>query len=423
MRDDSRFESVRAFTGFTETCRNLGSGASTALSRGLGLPEGAPFELPLLLQDRNFGTDALGRLTGELVHKTDPGTMEAFGPFTTVNGKIWPLHEVQPSTYRLRVINGSNARTFRLVLTRSGHPDLPRITQIGTDHGLLRTPVSVPAQGLVLAPAERADLLVDFSDLQPGTELTWLNTATAPFDGAPFPATRAADAASLDGLLPYPDVTRFRVVPGTQSRRPAPPELATDFGAPSSEQMAGAVHRAVALVEQELEGQANMLTMRELVRAGDGDSPERLITILTPDSDGTERVIARYRTVACHFEDTVTFFPTLGQYELSQFINLTNDTHPMHIHLNPFQVLARHPVTVTIPQGGITDTGTAATVRYGRRLDDPLTHALDPNELGLKDTIRVNPNEIVELSPRPFAVAPPRTWKSQPTSQQVTRSS
>jgi len=250
--------------------------------RDLGLPEGAPFELPLLLQDRNFGTDALGRLTGELVHKTDPGTMEAFGPFTTVNGKIWPLHEVQPSTYRLRVINGSNARTFRLVLTRGGHPDLARITQIGTDHGLLRTPVSVPAQGLVLAPAERADLLVDFSDLQPGTELTWLNTATAPFDGAPFPAKRATDAASLDGLLPYPDVLRFRVVPGARSRRPAPPELATDFVAPSSEQMAGAVHRAVALVEQELEGEANMLTMRELVRAGDGDSPEQLITILTP---------------------------------------------------------------------------------------------------------------------------------------------
>jgi len=368
--------------------------------RDLGLPEGAPFELPLLLQDRNFGTDAQGRLTGELVHKTDPGTMEAFAPFTTVNGKIWPLHEVQPSTYRLRVINGSNARTFRLVLTRGGHPDLARITQIGTDHGLLRTPVSVPAQGLVLAPAERADLLVDFSDLQPGTELTLLNTATAPFDGAPFPATRAADAASLDGLLPYPDVMRFRVVPGTRSRRPAPPELATDFAAPSSEQMAGAVHRAVALVEQELEGEANMLTMRELVHAGDGDSPERLITILTPDSDGTGRVIARYRTVACHFEDTVTFFPTLGQYELWQFINLTGDTHPMHIHLNPFQVLARHPVTVTIPQGGITDTGTAATVRYGRRPDDPLTHALDPNELGLKDTIRVNPNEIVELAVR-----------------------
>jgi FtsP/CotA-like multicopper oxidase with cupredoxin domain len=50
--------------------------------RELGLPEGPPFEVPLLLQDRNFGADSRGRLTGELVHKTDPGTMEAFAPFT-----------------------------------------------------------------------------------------------------------------------------------------------------------------------------------------------------------------------------------------------------------------------------------------------------------------------------------------------------
>src|SRR5258705_11205636 len=116
--------------------------------------------------------------------------MEAFGPFTTVNGKVWPVLDVQPAGYRLRVINGSNARTFRLVLMRDGRPDLDRITQIGTDGGLLRAPVEVPAGGLVLSSAERADLIVDFSDLEPGTELTLLNTATAPFDGTPFPPDR-----------------------------------------------------------------------------------------------------------------------------------------------------------------------------------------------------------------------------------------
>ena len=355
--------------------------------RDLGLPEGAPFELPLLLQDRNFGRDEHGRLTGELVHKTDPGTMEAFAPFTTVNGKVWPLQEVRPAAHRLRVINGSNARTFRLVLMHAGQPDLVRISQIGTDHGLLRAPVSVPSQGLVLAPAERADLLVDFSDLEPGTELTFLNTATAPFDGSPFSPERAAEATSLDGLLPHPDVMRLRVVSGPRSRRPPlRRQTASDFSRPSVEQLAGAVRRAVALVEQELDGEINMLTMRELIPAGDEDPTEQLVTIVAPDANGTDRTIARYRTVACHFEDTVTIFPILGQYEVWQFINLTGDTHPMHIHLNPFQVLARHPVTVTVPDGGITDTGTGATVRYGRGTDDPLTHALDDNELGLKDT-------------------------------------
>jgi FtsP/CotA-like multicopper oxidase with cupredoxin domain len=55
--------------------------------RELDLPEGPPFEVPLLLQDRNFGQGGDGQLTGELVHKTDPGTMEAFAPFTVVNGR------------------------------------------------------------------------------------------------------------------------------------------------------------------------------------------------------------------------------------------------------------------------------------------------------------------------------------------------
>jgi len=367
--------------------------------RDLDLPEGPPFEVPLLLQDRNFGEDADGQLTGDLVHKTDPGTMEAFAPFTTVNGKVWPSLDVQPASYRLRVINGSNARTFRLVLLRDGHPDLNRITQIGTDGGLLRAPAEVPAEGLVLAPAERADLLVDFSDLQPGSELTFLNTASAPFAGTPFPADRAGEAADLDGLLPYPDVMRFRVVPGPSMRRQAPPQLASDFTPPSAADLADAVHRAVAPVEQELDEAPNMLTMRELAAVAGDDSTELLITVVD-EADGGDRTIARFRTLACHFEDTVTFFPILDQYEVWQFINLTGDTHPMHIHLCPFQVLARHPITVAVPEGGITDSATAASVRLGRSPDDELEHVLDANELGLKDTVRVNPKEIVEVAVR-----------------------
>ena len=190
--------------------------------RDLGLPEGPPFEVPLLIQDRNFDLDDQGRLTGRLVHKTDPEVMEAFAPFTVVNGKAWPVLDVQPATYRFRMLNGSNARTYRLVLVREGAPELGRITQIGTDHGLLRAPVAVPRDGLVLASAERADVLVDFSDLAPGTELTVLNTAAAPFDGSRFPATDAENAADLDGLLPYPQVLCFRVAGDAPSRRSIP---------------------------------------------------------------------------------------------------------------------------------------------------------------------------------------------------------
>src|SRR5690349_22828973 len=179
--------------------------------------------------------------------------MDPFAPFTTVNGKVWPVLDVRPATYRFRLLNGSNARTYRLVLFGDEAPELERITQIGTDHGLLRAPVTVPPDGLVLASAERADLLVDFSDLEPGTALTLYNTAAAPFDGTPYPAADASNAADLDGLLPYPQVMRFHVTRAPVARRKLPQELATDYQTPSSETVAGAPRRAIALVERELE--------------------------------------------------------------------------------------------------------------------------------------------------------------------------
>src|SRR6266700_1508149 len=261
--------------------------------RELGLPEGPPFEMPLLIQDRNFGLDEAGRLTGQLVHKTDPEVMEAFSPFTVVNGKVWPLLEVQPVTYRFRVLNGSNARTYRLVLLRDGEPELHRITQIGTDHGLLRTPGRVPPDGLMLASAERADLLVDFSGLEPGSELTLVNTAAAPFDGAPFRAANARNAADPGRMLPYPHVMRFRVVPGPVTRQMIPAELATDYRPPAPDALAGAPRRTIALVERELEGEPSMLTMRELAIAGD-DHAGPAVTV----TDGEQTT--RYRIAAAH---------------------------------------------------------------------------------------------------------------------------
>jgi FtsP/CotA-like multicopper oxidase with cupredoxin domain len=363
-----------------------------ARERELGLPEGPPFELPLMIQDRNFDLDR-GRLTGRLVHKTDPEVMEAFAPFTTVNGKVWPVLEVQPATYRFRVLNGSNARTYRLVLFGDGTPELGRVTQIGTDHGLLRSPVSVPPEGLVLAAAERADLLLDFSDVTPGSELTLLNTAAAPFDGSAFPAAAAAHAADLDGLLPYPHVMRFRVVQGPGESRAIPPELATDYETPSSEALAGAPRRAIALVERELDGQPSMLTMRELaIVPADHTGPVVAVT------DGEQTT--RYGVVASHFEDATTFFPMLDQYEVWQLINLTEDTHPIHLHLDPFQILSRRAIRREIPEDGIDDFDLAASVTIGRDPVDQLDHTIDDNERGLKDTIRVNPSELVEIAVR-----------------------
>jgi o-aminophenol oxidase len=361
----------------------------------LELPEGPPYELPLVLADRNFDTDPRGQLTGELLHKTDPDVMECFGPFTAVNGTVWPYVEVEPTTYRFRVLNGSNARTYRLVLTRDGRPDHGRITQIGTEGGLLPAPVSLPSDGLVLASAERADLLVDFSDLPTGTELTLWNTAAAPFDGSHVDPA-AAGNASLEGLLPYPEVLQIRVGEGRSWRRPAPSVLATDFRRTSRDEVAGAVARAIALVEHEAdaEGMPPMLTLRELV--ADATTAEPVITIVEPGADGQES-ITRWRTVATRFEDRATFFPMLHRAEIWRFVNLTQDTHPMHVHLDHFQVLDRHPATIEQPEGGTTAAGTSAVVHIGQAPEDGISHALDDNERGLKDTIRVNPNEVVDI--------------------------
>jgi spore coat protein A len=361
--------------------------------RQLDLPEGPPFEVPLLIQDRNFDVDEDGRLGGRLLHKTDPDVMEAFAPFTLVNGKVWPVLAVQPAVYRFRALNGSNARTYRLVLLRNGEPALDRIVQIGTDHGLLRAPVALPANGLVLSSAERADLLVDFSDLEPGAELTLLNTARAPFDGSTFPAADAENAADLDGLLPYPHVMRFRVVAGPAAPRLVPRELATDFEPPTADELARAPRRAIALVERELDGEPGMLTMRELAPAAD-DYTGPVVTLT--EADRTDR----YRVVAAHFEDTTTFFPMLGEYEIWRLINLTGDTHPIHLHLDPFQILARYPIRYEIPEDGIGDRDLEATITLERFPADELDHTIDDNERGLKDTVRVNPGEIVEIAVR-----------------------
>jgi spore coat protein A len=365
-----------------------------ARERELQLPEGPPYELPLLLADRNFDTAPDGSLTGQLLHKTDPDVMECFSPFTTVNGAIWPRVEVEPATYRFRVLNGSNARTYRLVLTRDGQPDHERITQIGSDGGLLAAPVSIPVQGLVLASAERADLLIDFSDLAPGTELTVWNNAGAPFNGA-FADPSTAGIADLDGLLPYPEVLRFDVVDGHRAGRPAPRVLANDLQRPDSEQLKGRMVRAIALVEQEsTDGRPSMLTMRELTE--DAAAGEPVITLVEAGA-GQQGQTSRWRTVATRFEDRTNFFPMLGRPEVWRLINLTGDTHPIHVHLESFQVLGRQPAEVEIPDGGITGTGTSATVRIGREVDDGIPHALDTNELGLKDTVRVNANEVVDI--------------------------
>ncbi len=123
----------------------------------LKLPAGR-FELPLVLYDRIFDHE------GQLFYPVSPDpehpwTDEVAGDAMVVNGRVQPFCEVEPRRYRLRVLNAANARFFRLGLS-----DGFRFLQIGADQGLLPAPVQL--NNLLLAPGERADLIVDFAAMR-----------------------------------------------------------------------------------------------------------------------------------------------------------------------------------------------------------------------------------------------------------------
>lgn len=377
----------------------------------LGFPSGA-FEVPLMLADRNFDLESDGRLSGRLLHKTEDGTAEFFAPFTTVNGVIWPHLIVQPRLYRLRVLNASNARVYRLLLVdEHGRSRHDVIRQIGTDGGLLGTPVTLPEGGLLLAPSERADLLIDFAALA-GQNLELVNTAGAPFHNDP--ATPDLDPRlsdpNPDHRLPEPQVMQFRVG-GHRNDRSA--QDAADDGRRWPARLAGSYtrlthdalpqhhqHRLVALVERPLTGNATILELWEMdggtpataPATGDGQGSAVAQDGVIDINDGNGTI--RYRRLSARYLDRLNWQVPLDNWEAWKILNLTTDTHPFHVHLVQFQALARtayHIDGFDPAQGG---TRTPVT------LDPTRSTPLDANELGDKDTIRVNPNEMVTIAAR-----------------------
>jgi FtsP/CotA-like multicopper oxidase with cupredoxin domain len=138
----------------------------------LPLPRGDR-DLPLLICDRAFEADGSLRYPMRDMSMASPGAdgtfgSGLFGDVILVNGVAWPRHEVANVRYRLRLVNGSNARRYRLGLSSGAE-----LIQIGTDDGLLAAPVA--HREIVLSPGERCDVLVDFSGYPIGTEVTLRN--------------------------------------------------------------------------------------------------------------------------------------------------------------------------------------------------------------------------------------------------------
>jgi spore coat protein A len=310
----------------------------------LGLPAG-PYEIPLVLQDKTFNAD------GSMFYPTQGVTAyhpqwvpEFFGDVAVINAKIWPFVDVEPRRYRLRIVNGSQSRFYNLQFAHgnSGRP-LP-FTQIGADGGLLRAPVAMTA--LLIAPGERADLIIDFAG-QRNASFIVTNNARAPY---PMGAR-----AGLNQLL---KIRVNRPLQGTDTTTPAAnlqlPALAA-LPAPS-------VTRVQHLSE----------TLDRITGA-----PTNLNVEDAPYLDTqTDLPAVATRPAANAVEDWL-------------LVNTTADTHPIHLHLVTFEVIDRRPFNVAAyhpTTQAITYTGPAVPAA--------------PNENGRKDTVQAHPGQVTRIRAR-----------------------
>jgi spore coat protein A len=236
----------------------------------LNLPRGA-YEIPLIIQDRSFNAD------GSLQYPAS-WTPMFFGDKVLVNGKVWPKLSVASGRYRFRVLNASNHRIFTLALS-----DHHAFQVIGSDGGLL--PAPVPVTQITLGPAERADVVLDFSGYAPGSEVLLQDKL---------------DAGQMDPSDPAASRVMKFIVSGTPG-----------WTAP--------VPTTLTAMERIPESQATRTRTFEL---------------------RFDQSLQKFRFGDFGW-DEVTEFPVLGTTEIWQFANETSETHPIHLHLVQFQILDR----------------------------------------------------------------------------------
>lgn len=340
------------------------------------LPSG-PHEIELVLQDRQFTesgqlffpADNPDVAPGFPVPPTPSVIAEFFGDFNLVNGTTWPVLDVEPRPYRFRLLNGSDSRFYVLEFDDPGLTML----QIGTDDGLLPFPVRLTQ--LVIAPGERADIVVDFSDYDPGVAeaVTLLNFGPdEPFRGF-NPDGTLSDGAG--GVLPTAD--------------PATTGQVMQF-----------------VVGQAL-GSAGLATVKEgtrlrpdiapLVQAG---ATRRLVLFEGLDNFGRlQPLLGTEAAGSLTWFEPITENPRLNDVEVWEVFNTTEDAHPIHLHLVAFRILNRESFTGTVterPQAQHDGTfgvgGVLSNIVLGSDAVDP-----SPNEAGLKDTAVMLPGQVTRV--------------------------
>ncbi|GAB3418893.1 multicopper oxidase family protein [Flindersiella endophytica] len=316
-----------------------------------GDPAGTAYhEIPLVIQDKSFNSDGsqffpAGRgffgdvdPDGPFIPDSEIPPIwnpEYFGNTIVVNGRTWPTLTVEPRRYRFRVLNTCNTRVLLLKVAANPLAQRPVAAalpcwQIGSDGGFLPAPSQ---QATVrLAPAERADVIVDFTGVRQGTALYLVNEGPdEPFGGGePGTDFDAADPGTTGQVM------RFVVGTRTGADGSTPPGRLTLPSAPRL----GAASRTRSLSLNELEDES--IEAPTSGRLG------------TTNADGSPNPMM--------WGDELTENPAVGATELWELGNFTEDAHPIHVHLVQFEVVDRRSADGVVRGPDSWETGTKDTV-------------------------------------------------------------
>lgn len=315
---------------------------------------------------------------------------EFFADTILVNGTVYPTLEVEQRQYRFRLLNACNARFLnpRLVYAKgSSFPDStepkptasgPAFIQIGSEGGFLPAPTMVSGKNLptlLLAPAERADLIVDFRNVAPGSTFILYSDAPAPFPmGDDTNDYYPGNPKTLESVPGYGPNTRTLLQIRVKARSgaidpaislPAAFTPTDPFMVPQTPGLPTPVPTGVPI---------RRLTLNETF-----DEFGRLIQFL-----GTDQIESGRPDFGRPYLDPATENVSAGSTEVWEIVNLTGDTHPIHFHLVNVQLLSRQAFSVSQYAGG-------APNYQGPEM------APDTNELGWKETVRVNPGQVARV--------------------------
>ena len=335
-------------------------------------------KFPIAIQDRSFNTDGslfypdsrefFDGIVGPYIPAGEGHSSfspiwnpEFFGNMMMVNGNTWPFQTVEKRRYRLRFLNGCDARF--LILDFNQIPGV-EVWMIGNEGGFLATPVNLTAGNgnrLLLGPAERADVIVDFTNVPVGNYVLGNVGPDEPFGGgAPGFDFEMANPASTGQIL------EFRVVPALAPDPTTPPmflQLPPIVALPPE-----TVTRPLALIEKMGMG---LNAKDEMVHG-----PVEALLGTADQGVATERM----------WMEPVTENPAVGATEVWEFYNTTGDAHPMHIHEVVFEVVNR--------EGLVLDD--AGDVIQPIQLDGVVTLPA-PWETGFKETVIAYPGQVTRV--------------------------